>query len=179
MSADGKVLVWTEEDQCTCFSGCFLRQRNFARMRGAGVSVIELGNGPAAESANGRWVSWGGGTGSIPANLAWLDLETGESTQQARLWLPLAAPGARVVSNDGARVFYSREGDTEVGLIWPDGHTLSVPIEFSAGRRTSRCCAGGHAIAGPVMAPQPARSPNEEFSDGCRAPRRNGVCGGP
>lgn len=125
LSGDGRVRVWTAEDQCTCCSSCWMRQRYFARMLDASGEVRSLGEGQATVSRNGRWVSWGGGTGFLWEDMGWLNLETGETIRRPNRAIMSFPPGSVGVANDGARVLPGENG-TGIRVVWPDGRLIAI-----------------------------------------------------
>lgn len=128
LSGDGKVRVWTDEDQCTCCSSCWLRQRYFGKMPDASGEVRSLGQGQATVSRNGRWVSWGGGTGFLWEDMGWLNLETGETIRRPNRAIMPFPPGSVGVANDGARTLPGENG-TGIRVLWPDGRLIAIQGE--------------------------------------------------
>lgn len=125
LSGDGRIRVWTDEDQCTCCSSCWLRQRYFAKMLDSSGDVRYLGQGQATVSRNGRWVSWGGGTGLVWEDMGWLDLQTGEIVRRPFRAVVTVTPGAVGISDDGARVLPGENG-AGIRVVWPDGRLIAI-----------------------------------------------------
>lgn len=124
VSADGKVRVWTHEHRYTC-EYCQFWQNYFAMMLDSSGANVYLGEGQAVVSRDGRWVSWGGGTGVNTVDLCWLDLRTGEKLLRPFRTVLQVPPGATGVSNDGGRVLWAEDGKG-VRVVWPDGRLVTI-----------------------------------------------------